>query len=59
MVFIMDNTLRYGERCTKQDITVFLRELADIYGYEPEEAKTLTRLYRNRCTAKRRKSAKI
>lgn len=42
MVFIMDNTLRYGERCTKQDITVFLRELADIYGYEPEEAKTLT-----------------
>lgn len=42
MVFIMDNTLRYGERCTKQDITVFLRELADIYGYEPEKAKTLT-----------------
>lgn len=41
MVFIMDSTLRYGERCTKQDITAFLRELADIYGYEPESAKML------------------
>ncbi len=42
MVFIMDSTLRYGERCTKQDITAFLRELADVYGYEPESAKMLT-----------------
>lgn len=42
MVFIMDSTLRYGERCTKQDITAFLRELSDIYGYAPESAKTLT-----------------
>lgn len=42
MVFIMDSTLRYGERCTKQDITAFLRELSDVYGYEPEVAKTLT-----------------
>lgn len=42
MVFIMDSTLRYGERCTKQDITTFLRELADVYGYEPESAKMLT-----------------
>ncbi len=42
MVFIMDSTLRYGERCTKQDITAFLRELADVYGYEPEAAKILT-----------------
>ena len=42
MVFIMDSTLRYGERCTKQDITAFLRELADIYDYEPESAKILT-----------------
>ena len=33
MVFIMDSTLRYGERCTKQDITAFLRELADVYDY--------------------------
>ena len=41
MVFIMDSTLRFGERCTKQDITAFLRELADIYGYEPESAKLL------------------
>lgn len=41
MVFIMDSTLRYGERCTKQDITAFLRELADVYDYEPESAKTL------------------
>ncbi len=42
MVYIMDSTLRYGERCTKQDITVFLRELADIYGYKPEDAGILT-----------------
>ena len=42
MVFIMDSTLRYGERCTKQDITAFLRELADVYDYEPESAKLLT-----------------
>lgn len=41
MVFIMDSTLRYGERCTKQDITAFLRELADVYDYEPESAKLL------------------
>ena len=38
MVFIMDSTLRYGERCTKQNITAFLRDLADIYGYDPESA---------------------
>ena len=42
MVFIMDSTLRYGERCTKQDITAFLRELAVVYDYEPESAKMLT-----------------
>jgi hypothetical protein len=42
MVFIMDSTLRYGERCTKQSITAFLRELSDIYGYAPEKAETLT-----------------
>lgn len=42
MVFIMDSTLRYGERCTKQDISAFLHELADVYGYEPEAAKILT-----------------
>lgn len=41
MVFIMDSTLRYGERCTKQDITAFLQELADVYDYEPESAKLL------------------
>lgn len=41
MVFIMDSTLRYGERCTKQDITSFLRELADVYRYESEKASTL------------------
>lgn len=41
MVFIMDSTLRYGERCTKQDITAFLRELADVYEYGPESAKLL------------------
>lgn len=41
MVFIMDSTLRYGERCTKQDITAFLRELADVYDYEPKSAKIL------------------
>ena len=41
MVFIMDSTLRYAERCTKQDITAFLRELADVYGYSPENAETL------------------
>ena len=42
MVFIMDSTLRYGERCTKQDVTAFLQELADVYDYEPESAKMLT-----------------
>ena len=42
MVFIMDSTLRYGERCTKQDVTAFLRELADVYDYDPESAKMLT-----------------
>lgn len=42
MVFIMDSTLRYGERCTKKDIAAFLRELADVYGFDPENAETLT-----------------
>lgn len=42
MVFIMDSTLRYGESCTKQDITTFLRELADVYDYDPESAEKLT-----------------
>lgn len=42
MVFIMDSTLRYGERCTKQDIAAFLRELSDVYGYDPEAAEILT-----------------
>ncbi len=42
MVFIMDSTLRYGERCTKKDIAEFLRELSEIYGYEPEAAEKLT-----------------
>lgn len=42
MVFIMDSTLRYGERCTKQDITAFLRELSDIYEYDSEAAEILT-----------------
>ena len=42
MVFIMDSTLRYGERCTKRDITAFLRDLSDVYGYEPEAARLLT-----------------
>ncbi len=42
MVFIMDSTLRYGERCTKQDITAFLCELADVYDYEPESAELLS-----------------
>ena len=42
LVFIMDSTLRYGERCTKKDIAAFLRELSDIYGYEPEAAEKLT-----------------
>lgn len=41
MVFIMDSTLRYGERCTKKEITAFLRELADVYEYEPEAASML------------------
>lgn len=42
LVFIMDSTLRYGERCTKKDITDFLCELSDIYGYSSENAEQLT-----------------
>lgn len=42
LVFIMDSTLRYGERCTKQDITAFLRELSDIYGYPPKAVEQLS-----------------
>ena len=42
MVFIMDSTLRYGERCTKRDISAFLRELSELYGYSPESAEVLT-----------------
>lgn len=41
LVFIMDSTLRYGERCTKQDITAFLRELSDLYGYSPDASEQL------------------
>lgn len=41
MVFIMDSTLRYGERCTKQNVTDFLRELSDVCGYDPEFAAVL------------------
>ena len=42
LVYIMDSTLRYGERCTKKDIAAFLRELSDIYGFPSEAAETLT-----------------
>ncbi len=41
LVFIMDSTLRYGERCTKSDITGFLREVSGLYGYSSEAAETL------------------
>lgn len=41
MIFIMDSTLRYGERCTKKEISAFLRELADVYGYEQEASEIL------------------
>lgn len=41
LVFIMDSTLKYGERCTKKDVTAFLRELSDIYGYSSENAEQL------------------
>lgn len=42
LVFIMDSTLRYGEKCTKKDIAGFLREMSEIYGYPSEKAEVLT-----------------
>ena len=42
LVFIMDSTLRYGEKCTKKDISRFLREMSGIYGYPAEKADILT-----------------
>lgn len=41
LVFIMDSTLRYGERCTKEDVAAFLRELSDLYDYPSESAGQL------------------
>lgn len=41
LVFIMDSTLRYGEKCTKKDISRFLREMSEIYGYPAEKADIL------------------
>lgn len=41
LVFIMDSTLRYGERCTKSDISRFLCEVSEVYGYPPEKSDRL------------------
>ena len=37
LVFIMDSTLRYGEKCSKKDISRFLREMSEVYGYPAEK----------------------
>lgn len=42
LVFIMDHTLRYGEKCTKTDISRFLREMSEVYGYPAEKSDCLT-----------------
>lgn len=42
LVFIMDSTLRYGEKCQKKDIAKFIYELSDIFGYEKEKSDILT-----------------
>lgn len=42
LVFIMDSTLRYGEKCSKKDISRFLREMSEVYGYPAEKADVLT-----------------
>ncbi|MGN0612935.1 MAG: hypothetical protein ACI4JB_03465, partial [Porcipelethomonas sp.] len=42
LVFIMDSTLRYGEKCTKTDISRFLGEMSEVYGYPAEKSDSLT-----------------
>lgn len=42
LVFIMDSTLRYGEKCSKKDISRFLREMSEVYGYPAEKTDVLT-----------------
>lgn len=42
IVFIMDSTLRYGEKCTKTDISRFLGEMSVVYGYPAEKSDCLT-----------------
>lgn len=54
LVFIMDSTLRYGEKCSKKDISRFLREMSEVYGYPAEKADVLTEfivndILRNSC----------
>lgn len=47
LVFIMDSTLRYGEKCTKSDITCFLREMSELYSYPADKAEILTEFILN------------
>lgn len=42
LVFIMDSTLRYGEKCSKKDISRFLREMSEVYGYPADKSDVLT-----------------
>lgn len=41
LLFIMDSALRYGEKCTKKDISRFLGELSRVYGYPPDKSDIL------------------
>lgn len=42
LLFIMDSALRYGEKCTKRDISRFLGELSEVYGYPADKSDILT-----------------
>lgn len=47
LLFIMDSTLRYGETCTKKDISRFLREVSEVFHYPAEKADCLTEFIMN------------
>ncbi len=41
LIFIMDHTLRYDERCSKSDIAAFIREISEIFPFNTDNAEII------------------
>ena len=41
LLYVMDHTLRYDERCGMSDITAFIREISEIYPFDSDNAEII------------------